>query len=184
MNLENKFQIHPLAQVGVFSTIIEDLDLDYWVNACYDLQKNEPTSHEKSNSGGWQSRNDLQHEKYFWPLVRIIQNEYSYLSGPAQPVTGMWYNVTSYTNWNFPHTHIEWAELYPYKNYSGVLYLKTSPECGNIFFKNPLNVNDHLKIEPVEKMMLLFPSVLEHYVEPNLSQEDRISISFNFNDDK
>jgi hypothetical protein len=27
--------------------------------------------------------------------------------------------------------------------------------------------------------MIVFPSYAEHYVEPNLSNEDRISISFN-----
>ena len=35
-------------------------------------------------------------------------------------------------------------------------------------------------IPPEENKILLFPSWLPHYVDDNLSDEDRISISFNF----
>ena len=36
-----------------------------------------------------------------------------------------------------------------------------------------------LKIKPEEGKLLLFPSYLHHSVEENLSDEDRIAISFN-----
>ena len=36
-----------------------------------------------------------------------------------------------------------------------------------------------IKIEPEEGKLLLFPSYLNHAVEENLSDEDRIVISFN-----
>ena len=35
------------------------------------------------------------------------------------------------------------------------------------------------RIEPKENMLLYFPGWLEHEVEPNNSNEERISISFN-----
>ena len=35
------------------------------------------------------------------------------------------------------------------------------------------------KFKPEEGLMIIFPSWLLHYVEPNLSNEDRIAISFN-----
>ena len=38
-----------------------------------------------------------------------------------------------------------------------------------------------IKIEPEEGKLLLFPSYLNHAVEENLSDEDRIVISFNIN---
>ena len=38
------------------------------------------------------------------------------------------------------------------------------------------------EIYPQENMMLMFPSWLEHSVEPSKSKEERISISFNIFD--
>ncbi|MEM7467528.1 MAG: putative 2OG-Fe(II) oxygenase [Pseudomonadota bacterium] len=35
-------------------------------------------------------------------------------------------------------------------------------------------------MEPKEGMMLIFPSYLTHMVEPHLSDDERISLSFNF----
>ena len=36
-----------------------------------------------------------------------------------------------------------------------------------------------VKFQPREGMMIIFPSWLLHYVEPNLCEDDRIAISFN-----
>jgi len=36
-------------------------------------------------------------------------------------------------------------------------------------------------VEPVEGGLVLFPSYLDHSVNPNLSSEERIVISFNLN---
>ena len=38
-----------------------------------------------------------------------------------------------------------------------------------------------ITIPPKENMLLVFPSWVPHAVETNLSNEDRISLSFNFN---
>ena len=43
---------------------------------------------------------------------------------------------------------------------------------------NPLN-SCVWEIEPVENRLLIFPSWLEHQVLPNITQKDRISLSFN-----
>jgi len=180
MEQENKFRLHKLIQLGIYSTIVEDLDLNYWIEECYKMQKLEPHPEKKSNRGGWQSRNNLHEEKSFWPLTRTLQNEYSnILDDPTQVITGLWLNISSYTNWNSSHNHVSLADYYPYIKFSGVLYLKTPLNSGEINFKNPLNPNSYIKILPQEKMMIIFPSILEHYVEPNLNQEDRISIAFN-----
>ena len=40
----------------------------------------------------------------------------------------------------------------------------------------------HFKIFPQENMLLMFPSWLEHDVEPNKSKKERIAISFNILD--
>ena len=40
---------------------------------------------------------------------------------------------------------------------------------------------EEVKIEPEEGKLLLFPAYLQHSVEENLSEDERIVISFNIN---
>ena len=47
------------------------------------------------------------------------------------------------------------------------------------YFKNNNNYHHSYWFPPVEGRMLIFPSHLEHDVRENLSNEDRISVSFN-----
>jgi len=76
---------------------------------------------------------------------------------------------------------------------SGVLYLKTSERDGNIVFRTPNpysslfprvsnNIENFYKnysFTPKEGLILIFPSWLEHSVEENKYDSERISISFN-----
>ena len=81
---------------------------------------------------------------------------------------------------------------------SGVLWVKCPKECGNIVFYSPSLFETFQEIEsytqdfkdknnyhhnyffpPLEGRMLIFPSHLQHEVKKNLSNENRISVSFN-----
>jgi uncharacterized protein (TIGR02466 family) len=102
-----------------------------------------------------------------------------------------------------------WLQLYPpgthfnkHDHYgailSGVLYLETPLNCGNIKFYNPNTGRratdvffDRIKIisneynyhyveyTPIKGEMIMFESWLEHSVDMNLSTENRIAVSFN-----
>jgi uncharacterized protein (TIGR02466 family) len=78
---------------------------------------------------------------------------------------------------------------------SGVYYVSTNEESGNIFFQDPrpganmaaCPVTEYTPLtirqfsyQPVAGAMLFFPSWLYHGVEPNLSDAPRVSLSFNF----
>lgn len=107
----------------------------------------------------------------------------------------MWVNINQNKDFNKIHMH-------PNSLLSGVFYVKTPKNCGRIVFKNPnpyhfffienLTIHNQLEIEryngfnsaiwvitPKPNLLLLFPSWLEHHVEPNESNETRISYSFN-----
>jgi uncharacterized protein (TIGR02466 family) len=83
------------------------------------------------------------------------------------------------------HTH-------PKSVLSLVLYLKTQENCGNIVFKNPTLAQHYPCNTALQEFwgeywlpskkgsMYIFPAYLPHYVEQNLSEEDRISIAINF----
>jgi len=78
---------------------------------------------------------------------------------------------------------------------SGVYYVNTTDKSGNIFFQDPrpgANMSAcpvtefmpwtvrQISYQPVAGGMLIFPSWLYHGVGPNLSETQRVSLSFNF----
>ena len=102
-----------------------------------------------------------------------------------------WVNINSPGSLNLQHSH-------PSCDLSGVLWVKCPDKSGNIFFHSPSGFETFQEIEsytedfknnnnyhhsywfpPIEGRMLIFPSHLEHDVRENLSNEDRISVSFN-----
>jgi uncharacterized protein (TIGR02466 family) len=77
--------------------------------------------------------------------------------------------------------------------FSGVLYLKIDKNSGGINFNNPENIRFQLKptkydilnardftIEPKIGNIIFFPSEMHHKILPNNSNEERISLAFNF----
>ena len=149
-----------------------------------------------SNQGGWQSSSMGTKEipKETIPLILKIEEavqEYSELFKLKKRVkfSNMWININSYKDSNLIHTH-------PGCLISGVYYIKTSKNCGDIKFKQSSRIDDYLHYEPVternslnaifwsapaiENTIYLFPSWLEHLVTLNYSKEDRISLSFNY----
>ena len=96
-----------------------------------------------------------------------------------------WANINDNTAWNAPHLHNGcW--------YSGVFYIKADGDEGNFMAIDtdckvvsdfPYSPRDaqNWKLAPRTGHLFLFPSALMHMVEPNLTQKDRYSISFNMN---
>jgi uncharacterized protein (TIGR02466 family) len=89
-----------------------------------------------------------------------------------------------------PHIH-------PNSLWSGVYYIKTSQNCGSLKLEDPRSTSlmsrpNHIDgqlhqrlwretyFEPVAGRLIMFPSWVNHGVEPNMSNEIRISVSFNF----
>jgi|SaaInl5LU_22_DNA_1037371.scaffolds.fasta_scaffold17012_3 uncharacterized protein (TIGR02466 family) len=107
-------------------------------------------------------------------------------------LTSLW--ATLYPNSSYVPEHIHNNSLY-----SGVFYVKTSANCGDIVFKDPSYIAKTMAAIPMKSktlsqfptvdivytqevsdgMMLLFPSWLPHSTQPNQSDEDRIILSFN-----
>lgn len=77
--------------------------------------------------------------------------------------------------------------------YSGVLYISTPENCGNIEFRNYNDKNFSIEntepnifnsenwfFKPKTGLILFFPSETWHAINKNNSNDDRISIAFNF----
>jgi uncharacterized protein (TIGR02466 family) len=147
-----------------------------------------------SNRGGWQSASDFHNEESFLDFKNyILNNAFQSLTHYNRKFSlgDMWINVNKKGNYNTSHCH-------PGSDLSGIFWVKTSENCGCLTFQNPHNfvefgltgtIDPNLKqkyncIEgftfmPQEGTLVLFPSHLDHRVEQNESDEDRISIAFN-----
>jgi uncharacterized protein (TIGR02466 family) len=164
------------------------------INYSYKLKKKD-LGKQISNVGGWQS-NDLQgvHK----PLNELFEdiehygNEYGKLLGLKLPlkIDNIWININEYKDFNLEHFHGN-------SLISGVYYVKVQKKSGNIVFSNPsidimqqdwnkYTINEHNTNNSPKWVMpsktntlYLFPNYLKHFVQPNFSNSDRISISFN-----
>jgi uncharacterized protein (TIGR02466 family) len=171
---------HLIFSVPVWGYILnrESYHLKDYVEYVLELEKNE-TSIIKSNFGGFQSRDNLNEEPIFQELVETLTTMAQDSLSKKLRLSELWANVNYYKDFNGAHTHGGYA--------SGVFYLMTPENCGNLILCNP-NVRsdvtpfrtDNFSIKPQQLACIIFPSWLEHYVEPNLSEEPRISMSFNF----
>lgn len=154
--------------------------IDY-VNHILNLSENEPTQ-KKSNFGGWQSRDDIHLDGIFQefnPIILKLAKQILSKYTTSEPyMQSMWANINNKYDCNMTHFHE--GEL------SGVFYLKVPQDSGRLVLINPavrstlarIRSADY-PIQPMELACIFFPSWVEHYVERNLSDEARISISFN-----
>ena len=146
-----------------------------------------------TNFGGWHSNNISSNDDFFSDFILEIEKQANNFAKEIEinqslKLTNLWININGYKDFNLRHTH-ESSII------SGVFYVKVPDKSGKITFYHPAfklmmrewNVNlkhNHYtssvwSIPPQKGRLLLFPSWLEHEVSPNLSQESRISISFN-----
>ena len=82
-----------------------------------------------------------------------------------------WFNSTTKGQKTAIHNHNEKAII------SGVYYLQVPHNSGNLFFKNEFK--EEIEIESKKGEIIFFPSMLDHYVSESLTNENRLSLSFN-----
>ncbi len=154
-----------------------------------------PEGAKKSNVNGWHSENfDLKD-----PGLSDFINEVSKYIGEAikdmgwdldtqlVKITSMWAIINNKNAFNEKHHHGNSA-------LSAAYYVKAEDNAGDIVFFDPRqanvfyhpsskkanNINAQVQsVTPKPGTLVLFPSYLEHKVDPNLSSEERIVISFN-----
>ena len=160
------------------------------VQHVYEEKDKDPKGRILSNRGGWQSRDFVKDDKIF-SLIEKIFCELPILNKEISFSLDCWFNINKKGSYNTKHVH-------PTSDFSGVFWLKAPMNCGNIVFESPHNFSSFMEIQsytekfkndsgctdgyffnPIEGKMLIFPSSLEHEVQPNESDKDRISVSFN-----
>ena len=167
------------------------------LNYILELQKKDKKGNNRSNRGGWHSPNfDLVNPgppinfinsfKDF--LKHIIEDEIGWEYIPnKQRVVAMWAIINKKNSYNVKHNH---QNCY----LSSAYYIKKPENSGDITFYDPKEsktyrfpeVEKHtnysaesITIKPEEGDLLIFPSYLYHDVGVNLSDKERIVVSFN-----
>ena len=159
------------------------------------LQIKDPSGVVKSNFKGWHSKNfDLKNDQPK-KFIENIKNNINLaiedmgwdLTKQSVNIKSIWAIVNEKDAWNQKHHHSN-------SDLSAAYYVSAHENCGDIVFYDPrpAPVHNHPisktanklnatvnSIRPESGMLVLFPSYLEHSVNPNLSKKKRIVISFN-----
>ena len=186
-NLIFPIPIHQF-DVNGFSEIKDEL-IDY----AYDYKKKDPKGVSLSNRGGWQSEGfEIINEDDVLQLFLInCLSNFPPIKESVELRGYAWININKPGDYNIKHVH-------PTNNLSGVLWIKCLENSGDIVFDSPNNfesflenksyiddfkksyfIDDSYHCYPTEGRMIVFPSHLQHHVQENKSNEDRISVSFN-----
>ena len=149
----------------------------------------------KTNVDGWHSETNMHTKIEYKPLVdelfKMVYEVFNeeWLDGRVK-IGNMWANINPPGGYNKPHVH-------PNSLFSGVYYVKTPPNSGQLVCSDPRpgiqtcmpnrkkgeppkHLWRDLHLQPQENRAVIFPAWLWHSVEPNKSNDIRISVSFNF----
>ena len=187
---------------ALFPSLIHQFDIlsfnqtkDDLIKSVYEEKKGDSVGAIHSNRGGWQSKelssggiivSTLKHE-----VTRYFISNNIFKEGTRVKFSNVWCNINKKGDYNTAHLH-------PGCNLSGCMWIKTAKDCGKIVFDNPQAFNEMLMMKsysdeyinfynnvtdyyliPKEGNVIIFPSYLQHKVEENQSNTDRISVSFN-----
>lgn len=142
---------------------------------------------------GWQSDQALHLRDEFQELISSVNDatksilRFLRMGQQAFEITGCWATVLAKGALHKAHSH-------PNNFLSGVYYVRVQPGADTINFHDPRRQTyvirppvveltaentDQVVVKVTNGTLLMFPSYLEHSVDGNMSEEERISISFN-----
>jgi len=171
-------------------------------NFCYEMKNKDEKGRIISNVGGWQS-DDMNYKNFnqnemikLFDVVRTkfveLSRIFKLINPDEMDIDNFWININKTSDGNKLHNHL-------YSIFSIVYYVRIPYDSGKIIFHRPSLddykncIKDGIIAEynefnsatcgytPRIGDLIIFPSWLEHYVDYNNSEEERISIAFNSN---
>ena len=152
------------------------------------LYEKNPDTKEKSNRyGGWQTDTNFYDESIIEPLKQDIWNVSKTIFPQIKGMyfTQMWAAINFKGSFNLLHCHGSSYSM------SGAYYLQVPENSGRLAFRDPrpAAINNYWSInhlsrgeyswwQPKESDLFLWPPFLDHMVEPSLSDQPRVMISF------
>jgi len=175
----------------VWTTVLDDVNTVDIKQLITEL-RSESEGRVLSNLGGWQSQDIIKWNGEFLKLLKNINDsvqEYVQILGIEKVFfSNVWANVNFKGNSNGVHDHkksIVSGAFYvsiPDKNMGDLIFHRD--DFSRYFLPEETAWTDFsaniITFTPQEKLLVLFPSWLRHGVGINYSEQERISISFNF----
>ncbi len=185
-----------------FSTPVWTLQIDNYKNVneemhtyIKELQNKDQIGISKSNLKGWHSKdfnlNERQPQNFISLIYSSIEQVMHDMNWDKQKqiakINNMWAIINTGGSANLRHQHGN-------STISGAYYVRAPENAGDIIFYDPRpapiyshpnavspnSLNAQINgISPKEGALVLFPSYLDHSVNENKSNEERIVISFN-----
>ena len=166
------------------------------------LKKEDSQKITRSNQGGWHSKDNLHNDIHFKNIHdKICEALNAFVKQFDYDNEKYFLNIVNM--WSIVNKKYDYNELHSHSNslWSGVYYVKAPENCGKINLYDPrpqahcvqhqtktkeLSSLNFTKISftPSDGKCLIFPGWLQHNVEPNMSNDDRIIISFNVEQSK
>jgi len=184
-----------IAEIKTFHTSLYTLNIEPGIQLeqiAKSLEASGGSKVQTSNVGGWQSEKQTYDSiKYIQPFLdklllftNKIYKEFN-ISKEAE-LTDYWFSTNRKGNFNWLHNHSQ-------SFFSAIFYVKFPENSGNLIFERPDPLREWLEVHSVNEKnsnsvtfrpknndLIFFPSYLKHKVEQSNSDEDHISISFNF----
>lgn len=142
---------------------------------------------------GWQSDQTLHELEEFRDLISCVNStaknvlRFLRIGSDAFEITACWANVLAKSAAHKAHSH-------PNNFLSGVYYVRTHPGADTINFHEPRSQTgiirppvaeltaentDQVVVRVKNGTLLIFPAYLQHSVDTNMSEKERVSVSFN-----
>ena len=186
--------IYNIFPTEIFTLETRGLDNDRMAEVILEMER---TQESVSTFEGWKgSYALLRHPNFKWVVdffgdkLGSILRRYNFREDLHVQICNMWPNVNRLKDANKQHIHAG-------VNFSFIYYIRVPLNSGRLVIVDPRvmrkmthehhllknsddpKTKESITVPAVEGEFIIFPSYLEHYVEPNMSDEPRISISGN-----
>ena len=181
---------------SIYEGNVENVDHSLSANEAYGIRMKD-NGRKMESYAGWHSNQllveDVEKTQELKKIVKTVYNSAvsvanSWKYNNELSFVSCWLNINKPGDFNEQHRH-------PGTNLSAVYYVKANPNSGNIWFirdgrtedyfpnigKNTSHTTPRVSELPQNGRFYIFPSHIDHKVDPNLSDDDRISMAFNFN---
>lgn len=180
----------------IWSTLFDDFQTlnPRLMSLITQLKESDPNGVNNTNINGWQSQNMLQQQPEFEVFNRRVLQACQRIGESLHFKPDLAYHLQAWANISPPGASNK-VHYHANCHFSGVYYISLkAPECGSIYFRDPRIASrmmtypiqqmtdftaEEIQMRPEEGRLYVFPGWLEHGVEENRSDRDRVSISFN-----
>jgi len=180
---------------AIYIAELQDLNLNPELEKNIIAWSNKDKGLSRTNVDGWHSQTNMNELPEYKKLIDVLYEAqrtiYEQEHLESEPYLGnMWANINPPGGMNRAHMH-------PNALWSGVYYVKAPKNSGHLKINDPRSVAAMSRprqkpgkapsrlwrethYEPIAGRLIMFPAWLDHCVDPNKSNENRISVSFNF----